>query len=133
MLVGILSRLTPRLLVDSNLDTQAICRDPEVVKAYIDDPLVSHRVSTRWYSEITKAMKKAFRNAGSLRVPMLLMQSGADRLVDPAAPGRWVRAAPPGLVELVIWEDLYHEMLNEPEKDKVRAKLLDWLNSATMC
>ncbi len=133
ILVGILSRLAPRLLVDSNLDTQAICRDPEVVKAYIDDPLVSQKVSARWYSELTKAMKQAFRNAGSLRIPMLLMQSGADRLVDPSAPTRWARAAPPGLVELVIWEGLYHEMLNEPEKDKVRAKLLDWLNSATVC
>jgi len=133
ILVGILSRLAPRLLVDSNLDTHAICRDPEVVKAYIDDPLVSHKVSTRWYSEITKAMKQAFSNAGSLRIPMLLMQSGSDRLVDPAAPARWARAAPSGLVELVIWEGLYHEMLNEPEKDQVREKLLDWLNSATVC
>jgi lysophospholipase len=131
ILVGILSRLAPRLLVDSGLDTQAICRDPEVVMAYIDDPLVSQKVSVRWYSEITKAMKQAFRNAGSLRIPMLLMQSGADRLVDPAAPGRWASAAPPGLVELVLWEGLYHEMLNEPEKDQVRAKLLEWLNSRT--
>ncbi len=131
ILVSILSRLAPRLLVDSGLDTQAICRDPEVVKAYIDDPLVSQKVSARWYSEITKAMKQAFRNAGSLRIPMLLMQSGADRLVDPAAPGRWASAAPPGLVELVLWEGLYHEMLNEPEKDQVRAKLLEWLNPGT--
>jgi lysophospholipase len=129
VMVGILSRLAPRLLVDSGLDTQAICRDPEVVTAYIDDPLVSQKVSARWYSEMMKAMKRAHRNAGSLQIPMLLMQSGADRLVDPAAPGRWAGAAPPGLVELVLWEGLYHEMLNEPEKDKVRAKLLEWLNS----
>ncbi|MCJ7815173.1 MAG: alpha/beta hydrolase [Xanthomonadales bacterium] len=131
IMVGILSRLAPRLLVDSGLDTQAICRDPQVVQAYIDDPLVSQKVSARWYSEIMKAMKRAHKNAGSLRIPMLLMQSGADRLVDPAAPGRWAGATPPGLVELVLWEGLYHEMLNEPEKDKVRTKLLEWLNSRT--
>jgi len=127
IMVGILSRLAPRLLVDSGLDTQAICRDPQVVQAYIDDPLVSHRVSARWYHEITKAMKRAHKNAGSLRIPMLLMQSGADRLVDPAAPGRWAGLAPPGLVELVQWDGLYHEMLNEPEKDQVRARIIEWL------
>jgi alpha-beta hydrolase superfamily lysophospholipase len=60
---------------------------------------------------------------------MLLMQSGADRLVDPAAPGRWAKAAPDGLVDLVVWDGLYHEMLNEPEKDKVRARLLEWLDA----
>jgi alpha-beta hydrolase superfamily lysophospholipase len=131
IMVGILSRLAPRLLVDSGLDTQAICRDPQVVQAYIDDPLVSQKVSARWYSEITRAMKRAHKNAGSLRIPMLLMQSGADRLVDPAAPGRWAGLTPPGLVELVQWEGLYHEMLNEPEKGQVRARILEWLDSRT--
>jgi len=128
LMVSILSRLAPRLLVASDLDTQAISRDPAVVKAYIDDPLVSQKVSTRWYSEIMKSMKKAHKDAASLRIPMLLMQSGADRLVDPAAPGRWANATPDGLVELVVWDGLYHEMLNEPEKDRVRARLLEWLD-----
>ncbi len=127
LMVSILSRLAPRLLVASDLDTQAISRDPAVVKAYIDDPLVSQKVSTRWYNEIMKSMRKAHAGAASLRIPMLLMQSGADRLVDPAAPGRWVKAAPDGLVDLVVWDELYHEMFNEPEKDRVRARLLEWL------
>ncbi len=128
LMVSILSRLAPRLLVASDLDTQAISRDPAVVKAYIDDPLVSQKVSTRWYGEIMKSMKKAHKGAASLRIPILLMQSGADRLVDPTAPGRWTSAAPEGLVELVVWNGLYHEMLNEPEKDRVRARLLEWLD-----
>ena len=64
-----------------------------------------------------------------MRIPMLLMQSGADRLVDPAAPGRWAEAAPDGLVELVVWDGLYHEMFNEPEKNKVRARILEWLDT----
>lgn len=128
LLVGILSVLAPRVLVDSELDTQAISRDPDVVKAYLDDPLVSQKISARWYSELLKAMKRAHRNAGALRIPMLLMQSGADRLVDPDAPGRWAKAAPEGKVELVVWDGLYHEMLNEPEKGKVRIKLLEWLD-----
>ncbi len=105
-----------------------ISRDPEVVKAYIDDPLVSDKVSARWYSEIIKTMKKANRNASALKVPMLLMQSGADRLVDPAAPGRFAHSAPAGLVEPVLWDGLYHEMFNEPEKDQVRQKVLEWLD-----
>jgi len=129
MMVGILSVLAPRVLVDSELDTQAISRDPAVVKAYLDDPLVSQKISARWYRELLKTMKKAHRNAGSLAIPMLLMQSGEDRLVDPAAPARWAEAAPGGLVELVNWEGLYHEMLNEPEQDLVRARILEWLNA----
>lgn len=129
LMVSILSRLMPRLLVDSGLDTQAISRDPVVVKAYVDDPLVSKKVSTRWYSEIIKSMKKAHRDAPLLQTPMLVMQSGADRLVDPGAPARWAKLTRDGLVESVLWEGLYHEMFNEPEKDQVRAKTLDWLGA----
>ena len=127
LMVSILSRLAPRLLVASNLDTRAISRDSAVVKAYIDDPLVSQKVSARWYGEITKSIKLAHEDAASLRIPMLLMQSGADRLVDPSAPGRWAKATSDGLVELVVWDGLYHEMFNEPEKDRVRARVLEWL------
>ena len=74
-----------------------------------------------------KSMKKANREAGSLSIPMLLMQSGEDRLVDPAAPGRWAKETPGDLVQHVLWDGLYHEMFNEPEKATVRARVVDWL------
>jgi len=127
LLVGVLDRLAPRLRFPSDLDTQAISRDPEVVRAYLEDPMVSRKVSARWYAEIMRAMGRAHANAGSLAVPVLLMQSGADRLVDPEEPGRWALSAPAGQVELVKWEGLYHEMFNEPEKPEVRLRTLRWL------
>jgi alpha-beta hydrolase superfamily lysophospholipase len=128
LMVGILSRIAPRVLVDSNLDAHAISKDPAVVQAYLDDPLVSKKVSTRWYSEIIKSMKAAHNGAPGLQTPMLVMQSGADRLVDPSAPARWVEATPGGMAEPVMWKDLYHEMFNEPEKEEVRGKALEWLS-----
>jgi lysophospholipase len=127
MLVTVLDRLAPRLRFPSDLDTSAVSRDPAVVKAYLDDPLISQKVSARWYAEILRAIKRAHADAHALSIPLLLMQSGADRLVDPAAPARWADAAPPGRVELVTWQGLYHEMFNEPEKQQVRHRALEWL------
>jgi lysophospholipase len=127
-LAELLSRLVPHALFTKDLDANAISRDPDVVQAYISDPLVSEKVSARWYANLMKAMKIAHERAASLRIPMLLMQSGDDTLVDPAAPGRWAAAAPKELVELVVWDGLYHEMLNEPEKDQVREKISGWLD-----
>jgi lysophospholipase len=127
LLVGLLSRLTPRARFPSDLDVEAISRDPEVVRSYAEDPLVSKKVSARWYTETLQAMKQAHERAGALRIPILLMQSGADRLVDPAATARWAAAAPSDRVEWVEWEGFYHEMFNEPEKEQVRSKTLAWL------
>jgi alpha-beta hydrolase superfamily lysophospholipase len=59
------------------------------------------------------------------------MQSGADRLVDPNATIRWGKNAPAGKLELLTWDGFYHEMFNEPEKDKVRSYVLDWLEQNT--
>ena len=56
------------------------------------------------------------------------MQSGADTLVDPEATRRWAAMVPAGDIEFVVWDGLYHEMFNEPEKDMVRARVLDWLH-----
>jgi lysophospholipase len=127
LLVKVLDRLAPRLRFPSDLDTAAISRDPDVVRTYMEDPLVSQKVSARWYAEILRAMDRAQADAGNLQLPVLLMQSGSDRLVDPAAPERWAKAAPAGQVELVNWEGLYHEMFNEPEKSEVRQRTLRWL------
>lgn len=123
----ILSKLAPRVLIDSGLKVESISRDPAVVEAYVADPLVSSKVSARWYTEILAAMADVRGRAGALRLPMLLMQSGEDRLVDPEATARWGASAPAEMVELVIWEGLYHEMLNEPENARVLDRVADWL------
>lgn len=128
LLVRVLVRIHPRMFFPSDLYTGAISRDPEVVRAYIDDPLVSEKVSARWYVEITKAIADIQGRAVELKIPTLLMQSGADRLVDPQAAGRWAGQAPEEYLEFLVWDGLYHEMFNEPEKDKVRARVLDWLS-----
>ena len=30
-------------------------------------------------------------------------------------------------MELEVWDGFFHEMLNEPEKDRVRQRIRDWL------
>jgi len=127
-LVKLLSRIAPRMSFKSDLDTSSVSRDPLVVKAYEDDPLITKKVTARWYDSMMKAMKTVNDNAALLRLPLLLMQSGADKLIDPMAAGRWAETAPAEHVELVVWEGLYHEMLNEPERAQVRSRILDWLN-----
>ncbi|MEJ2534413.1 MAG: lysophospholipase [Gammaproteobacteria bacterium] len=126
-LARLLSLLAPRKLFPSDLDPAYLSHDEAVVRAYVEDPLVSRRVSARWYVEMMKAMRTVHEAAPSLSVPLLLMQSGADRMVAPEAASAWAAAAPDGLVELEVWDGLFHEMLNEPEKDRVRRRMTDWL------
>ncbi len=93
----------------------------------MDDPLVSSTVSARWFTEVIRAQLETREMAGRLSVPALIMQSGDDRLVDPALTRDWAARAPADLVEYVEWPGLYHEMFNEPEQEQVFDRMESWL------
>jgi lysophospholipase len=127
MVANIVSTFAPKLMFSKVAEPSALSRDPSVPQAYIDDPLVSTTVSARWFTSVLAAQADTYARASSLSVPALVMQSGDDRLTDPAATRTWVAHAPSDLVDYVEWEGLYHEMFNEPEKEMVFARVEEWL------
>ncbi len=127
VLARVLSVLWPGVLLPNHVDASQLSRDPEVVRAYRQDPLVSHRGSPRWFTSAMLAIRQAHERAPHLALPALLMVSGADRIVDPEASLRFAAHAPKDKLELVLWEGLYHEMFNEPERETVFAKVERWL------
>ncbi len=128
LLAALLLRIAPRTRIPG-VDGRWISRDPYVVEAYFADPLVSRKVTPRWYAETRAAIDEAHRRAGELALPLLVMQSGSDRLVDPEATARWVQKAPAKWVTHKVWEGLYHEMFNEPEREQVFTYLEQWLDA----
>ena len=127
ILARVLSVLWPGVLLPNHVDASLLSHDPEIVRAYRSDPLVSHRVSPRWFTSAMLAIRHAHERAPRLALPLLLMVSGADRLVDPEASLRFASNAPRDKLELVLWEGLYHEMFNEPERETVFARMEAWL------
>ena len=128
---GLLSKFAPGLLIPSGLDSNALSRDRAIVDAYVADPLVSSKVSARWFTATMAAAAEVRAQAPALRTPMLLMQSGADRLVDPEATRRWAEAAPPQVLRFIWWEGFYHEMFNEPGREGVLGSVEAWLLERT--
>ncbi len=125
--IAVLLRIAPRLRLPSGLDPRAISRDPAVVKAYVEDPLVSRRVSPAWYAALRRAQSEVRAGAARLAVPTLVLATPDDRLVDPAAIRRFASEAPPGRVEESWWPGLSHELMNEPERGEVLAVVDGWL------
>jgi acylglycerol lipase len=127
-LLPLLVKLVPKLRVEGGVDPKHISRDRAVVDAYVADPLVTSKVSTRVGVEVMAAQERAHAEAGRLRLPMLLMFGGDDHVVDIELTRRWARAAPKEHLEVVEWDGLYHEILNEPEKDQVLERIGRWLD-----
>jgi alpha-beta hydrolase superfamily lysophospholipase len=127
-LLAVVPRLLPHLRVHNGLKPEWISRDPAVVKAYIDDPLVHDRISGLLGRFIAEAGPVVLGQAARWSTPTLLMWAGADRCVQPAGSARFAAAAPAGVVSRREWPALAHELFNEPEKADVLTELMRWLD-----
>jgi len=129
LVARVLGRVAPRLGFKSKLDESMLARDPAVGAAYVADPLVHRRASAGFYCAVLRAQAEAFAHATELRVPLLVLQGDADRIVDPS--GAWdLGAKLDGRIELVRLPGYYHELLNErpPDRAKVLALLDAWFD-----
>jgi alpha-beta hydrolase superfamily lysophospholipase len=83
LLSRILSKVWPRLSLPTKLDATAISRDPQVVEAYQQDPLVHDLGTPRLGTELAKTADWVQEHAPQLKLPLLVLQGEADRLVMP--------------------------------------------------
>ena len=127
----ILSALAPKLGVMS-LDAEAISRDREVVRAYIDDPLVyTGKTTARLAYELVRAMQRVTEEASRITLPMMILQGGADRLVDPNGARILYDTIGSSDKAIKVYDGLYHEVYNEPEHDEVLSDVATWLEKHT--
>jgi alpha-beta hydrolase superfamily lysophospholipase len=125
----LLSRVLPDLGV-LTLDAEAVSRDPEVVRDYRTDPL-NHtgKMVARTGAELMTTALAMPRRLPSLTMPLLVLHGTADRLV-PSAASEVVRAhAGSSDLTLRMYDGLFHEPHNEPEKDEVLGDVVAWLDA----
>lgn len=121
-----LGAVFPSVTLRSGLDATLISRDPNVVAAYRADPLVHSRASLGFARDMMGAADEDLADANRFSLPLLLMHGGADRLNYPSGSRQFAERVPDGCT-IRIYDGLYHEIHNEPERQQVFADLLSWL------
>lgn len=127
----ILSALAPKMGL-LPVDARSISRDPEVVKAYVSDPLVFHgKTPARLAAELLKAMQRVIAEADKITLSFFVVQGSADKLVDPAGAQMLYDKARSKDKAISIYEGYYHEVFNEPERGRVLKDMETWLAAHT--
>lgn len=127
----LLSRIAPDVAV-LRPPLQSVSRDPAVVEAYNNDPLVFRGpIRARLGAEMLVTMAQVDANLPALRVPLLVMQGTRDQLVDPRCGTHVYDLAGSPDKTLKTYDGLWHEIFNEPERDQVVADLIAWLDART--
>jgi len=127
----VLTHLAPRLGMPNEIEPEDVSRDPEIVEAYANDPLVNRVATPRWFTEMQAAAERAMTHADEIRVPVLCLQGGADKLVSPEATQRFVAELGSDDVTFEMLPEHYHEIFNEPDRKAQYEKVLEWLDERT--
>lgn len=127
-LTKVLSKILPGIQVKSPLPPEFISRDPDVVQAYTNDPLVYNVITPRLAEQMNTYTTIGANNAGKIKIPVLIQYgsldtalSGQKRLYDlVGSEDKAIRC----------YEGYKHEVYNELPQDRalVLKDLHEWLD-----
>ncbi len=117
----------PGFTQSTKLDSSAISRDKKVVEAYDNDPLVHDKISARLFVETYAAAAYALQHAAEMKLPLLIFHGTEDRLTSPEGSQQFADKVKENCT-FKLWDGLYHETHNEPEKEEVLKYIVTWLN-----
>lgn len=125
----LLAKVKPTLPM-RQLEFAAISRDPVVLEENKNDPLVYHGgipVSTGL--AMARAVTYVQQQMSAFHLPLLLLHGTADRMVTPEGSKQLYAEAATTDKQLKLYDGLYHELLNEPEKEEILQDIVAWLDA----
>src|SRR5215471_15152970 len=121
--------IAPKMRMANEIDPTHLSRDPEVGRAYAEDPLVRRVVSARWFSEATRAMRAMPAAVPRIQAPILILHGTEDKLAAVDATRAVFDRIGSRDKQLKIYPGFYHELFNEPDKQDVFQTVGDWLSA----
>lgn len=125
----ILSVIMPKMGV-SALNPGGISRDPDVVTAYVNDPLnYTGKLSARFGAELLKTMAMLQSSLSEINLPILIMQGSQDNISAPSSSKLLFDGISSKDKTMKIYEGFYHEIFNDPERQQVFSDMEAWLQA----
>ena len=124
-----LSHLAPHAHV-LKLHNEDFSRDPAVVKAMNDDPLIANETQpTRTVAELARADERLRTEFPSITLPLLILHGTADKATKPSGSQTFYDTAGSKDKTLKLYEGHYHDLLNDIGREEVLADIVKWIES----
>jgi alpha-beta hydrolase superfamily lysophospholipase len=121
----LLRAVTPKLSLASGIDPQGLCTNPDVVRAYCEDPLVQTRLTLSLATALFDAARRSATRGAEIALPTLVLHGRDDPICPARASETFAGTVPRG--RLRIYDGMRHEIFNEPENEAVFQDVLDWM------
>jgi acylglycerol lipase len=123
-----LAHLAPHAHV-LRLKNEDFSRDPAVVQAMNEDPLIANEVQpTQTVAELARADERLAREFPLITLPVLIMHGTADKATRPEGSRQFYDNAGSTDKTLKLYDGYYHDLLNDLGKDVPMADIVSWLD-----
>ena len=122
-----LSHLAPHAHV-LKLHNEDFSRDPAVVKAMNDDPLIANETQpTRTVAELARADERLRTEFPSITLPLLILHGTGDKAAKPSGSQTFYDTAGSTDKTIELYEGHYHDLLNDIGREEVLAGIVEWI------
>ncbi|WP_297421785.1 alpha/beta hydrolase [Thermococcus sp.] len=129
-LAKFLGRIAPGLTLSNGIKPELLSRNPEAVKAYVEDPLVHDRISTKLGRSIFENMELAHREAERITSPVLILIGTGDVITPPEGSRRLFEGLTVTDKTLREFPGAYHEIFEDPEwGEEFHKAIVKWLTT----
>ncbi len=123
-----LSHVAPHAHV-LKLKNEDFSRDPKVVEAMNNDPLIAHETQpTQTLAEMVRADERLKKEFNLITIPILILHGTADKATKPSGSQRFYDTAGSTDKTLKLYEGHYHDLLNDIDKEIVMADIQQWID-----
>jgi len=123
-----LNIIYPSFVMSAGIKPEFVSRNQNILQEYATDPLNTKGASIRWYMELEKnLLENSLEKDSFPEVPLLIHQAGRDLVVDASKVKSWFDQSLIKDKTYKEWPGLYHEILNEPERNLVFAEIYHWM------
>ena len=124
-----LNHIWPSLTLYNEIKYTDLTRDPEWLKTYEKDSLRHDKISPALYLGMIDAMKEVLANASEVKLPICVLAAGKDKIVSLAAAKTMFEHLGSSNKKMIVYEDSYHEIFNDLDRDKVFRDLSQFLQA----
>jgi len=124
-----LMHLLPNITIPNSGDLGGgvLTHDRKSLQDRASDSLITPAVTIHWVREFLKTLRKTFRDADRIRIPLGIFQAGDDRVVSAMASKKFFDCLTLREKVFRLYPGLWHEILNEVEKERVMDDMLQWI------
>jgi alpha-beta hydrolase superfamily lysophospholipase len=124
-----LSHLAPHAHV-LHLKNEDFSRDPLVVAAMNNDPLIAHETQpTKTVAAMVRADERLTREFPSIKLPLLILHGTADKATKPSGSQLFFDRAGSADKALKLYEGFFHDPLHDVGKEVVLADIQKWIDA----